>query len=847
MRIQALILVLVIGVAGLLPAQGGPLPITYLNGDVWDGNGGPLVAGRVYAVLPMPNQPTAISVPAGRTLTMQGAIVKFDGTGLNIDGTVLANASTLTAWRDDSVGGDSNGDGGGAGARGDWGGITVFGAGYLGAVDCELRFGGQDLHQGPSRPLIWGRGSSQSIRFLRTRLLGALGNAFQLENGDVRIDQCEVGFCEAVGTAPIGSADQLVTNLAHDNVVCDEWHLTQIYPAPSHQWAGTTLQLGPVHTMNGGGTFIVDDLVTIPRGKILELIGPLVVKFQPARSLFVAESQLRTSGRLVSFTSSLDDSRGGRLDKRSPGLPAAGDWDGIAGSGSVNHPAAIALSNAEIVYAGGPWTAPNPSLSVGAHCDLELFLTAISWGFGHGVVLSAAGTEQHSIRECRIEDCAGVALRGIPLHSVPHCRLNVAVRNGLGDYFETTSAVDLLGDAVIGYENYPGDALVIGAGQQRIRGNGHLTLLGRTTLKVTPGTGNAWLSVDGGGRLDLEGSGDRQIVVTSLRDDAVGGDTNKDGRATRAAPGDYGSIYLAPTAGPSSVRYLRSLFAHEAVSCDSPRAVISQVRVEFAFGVGLRVNAIHGNVLGGVAVVDSAGSGIAVDGLFDLEHVTVVGAAHYGIEKGPNRRHHIHDSIVWNCGWSNQNGFQASEVFHCNGLFAGQNGNVSVDPQLDPVSLAPLPGSPMIGAGDPGRAALRLRDVDGNCRRLENGTYGVGGVDGGPDLGAVERAPFLMTSDGESVLGGVLRLDVSGPGTFTWILLLGLQDGTFELRPYGTVLVGTSALFDLTIQPGGSPAFLAIPNAPVLTGLRFGLQALALPDGAAGLGSLTNDRECLIR
>ena len=62
---------LLLGLALMSPAQTLPTTIL-LPGDVFDGQGGPFLANRVYTSL------GGFRVPAGETLTIQpGAIIKF--------------------------------------------------------------------------------------------------------------------------------------------------------------------------------------------------------------------------------------------------------------------------------------------------------------------------------------------------------------------------------------------------------------------------------------------------------------------------------------------------------------------------------------------------------------------------------------------------------------------------------------------------------------------------------------------------------------------------------------------------------------------------------------------------
>ena len=83
------------------------------------------------------------------------------------------------------------------------------------------------------------------------------------------------------------------------------------------------------------------------------------------------------------------------------------------------------------------------------------------------------------------------------------------------------------------------------SGSLNITSGGVLTIPPGTILKMESG---ASINVGSGGVLNANGTHAAPVIITSIKDDSVGGDTNKDGDKTFPEPGDWSSIVVGGAA-----------------------------------------------------------------------------------------------------------------------------------------------------------------------------------------------------------------------------------------------------------------------------------------------------------
>ena len=561
-----------------------------------------------------------VTVASGATLTiMPGAVVKFvnapgcctNSSYLLVQGTLVANGTatqpvTFTSYLDDTVLGDTNGDGNATTpAAGNWAGIR-FEPGSSGSLTyAVIRYGGGSAWGGPSyaavdiatgttAPTLANNSISDCITGVS--LSGSAtnvtisGHTFARNSNGLTISGAAVtlngnAFTTITGSTAVSVSSGGSVNSSSVNTATGGG-LNGITVGGAINGNVTWAALGIPYVVNLGG-------LPVSSGATLTIMPGAAIKFVNPPGCCTSSAYLLVQGTLVAngtatqpvtFTSYLDDAVLG--DTNGDGnatTPAAGNWAGIrfepGSSGSLMYTA--------IRYGGGSaWGGPSygavdiatgtaaPTLGNNTITD-SITGMAVS-GTGTSVTVVSATFERNSTGLV-INSGASAAVSGSTFTDNT-TGLNAASGSSgsvTGSTFTTAAgqiAVSLSGGVTLSGNTVTGagmnDIDVSGTlsgnvtwgqvGVPYVVGTGGVTVAAGATLTIMPGVvvkfrpndlGNyCWcytsLRINGG--LVANGTATQKITFTSYRDDTVLGDTNGDGAATAPGAGDWSGIRFEP-------------------------------------------------------------------------------------------------------------------------------------------------------------------------------------------------------------------------------------------------------------------------------------------------------------
>ncbi|OHA08848.1 MAG: hypothetical protein A3B37_00670 [Candidatus Sungbacteria bacterium RIFCSPLOWO2_01_FULL_59_16] len=589
----------------------------------------------------------AVTVNAGITLAIEpNTVVKFESDAvLNMYGVIRANGLdqnrvTFTSIKDDSIGGDTNGDGSAASpAPGDWGYIGIFTTGPAASElrHADIRYGG-GLAYGAHYPALVANSASMTtvsdseisqnplgvftpgnLTLVRSRLRGN-GTAVRYQSSGGRtlaLTENEIADNANVGVETLpGSGNGVFVftgNAFRNNPVPLAIHCATPISHAGNAASGSAKNGIALYGTNCAAdvTWGSDAIPYIIQGDVYYRFGSVtvapgaVIKFDSATSTLTVHADAAftldgTEAEPITFTSIKDDSVGG--DTNGDGgatSPAPGDWGYVLwGAGSwVNRP--FSMSHVRLRYGGaiiGDGTHPMLILSLSSpgasaersleHVEISSSPTGLYARLDSDARLRLTNADFHD-NETALE-FVGSRRGALILEAsriAGNSRYGVNVRRGGGTFTfngntfldnavpvfahgnvplahanNTASGSDKNGIVLWGSDlSAPGslnaDSMPYIVEEQMYYRFGTLAIDPGAVFKFSSST--AGLLIHSDVTLQVNGTRDRPVIFTSIKDDSVGGDTNGDGDTTMPAPGDWGDIAFSANRAGTSLRFAK--------------------------------------------------------------------------------------------------------------------------------------------------------------------------------------------------------------------------------------------------------------------------------------------------
>jgi hypothetical protein len=588
------------------------------------------------------------TLAAGSTDTLEihaGCVFKAEASAaLTCEGVLRLPGSqaepiVFTALADDSVAGDTNGDGDATSpAPGAWNGIYLFGyLARLGIVEASwttFRYGGAGSYNSNLYINYSDRATFEYCRFEHSLQHGLRGS-----NSPGQLVNC--AFHANLGSGASGSSSLLsFTDCSFTDNALYAAQLSSALPAHGGGNSGSGNGLGGI-SMSGSSSgsidwpandpdfcYLLGGTATVVSSDTLRLGPGTVVKGE-------AGSQLRIDGVLMApgtaeapihLTSLADDSVGGDANNDgAASAPAPGDWNGIYLYGYLSRPGSAYLDHCHLRFGGSGdqaiLYASYSDESILRHCRIDYslhsglrqndgLLTLEHCGFAgnllHGI--TATSVTSPSIQDCSFDDNGGYgawltgSFRDMGGNSGSGNGINgIGLQGSSSGSCRWTANTGAFAYVLTGSPQFDsGDTLRLGAGVL-IKGEPS------SKLRIT-------------GILLAGGTPEEPVLFTSIRDDEWGGDTNGDGEATVPAPGDWQGLefygYLSPEGAADmehfALRYAGGSPLNAGIvfsSSDWARLRHGEIRLNAQHGLQTSGSPV---VVGHCRIVDNLGPGVHV-------------------------------------------------------------------------------------------------------------------------------------------------------------------------------------------------------------------------------------------
>jgi hypothetical protein len=304
----------------------------------------------------------------------------------------------------------------------------------------------------------------------------------------------------------------------------------------------------------GGGTYIIENSISIDSGITLAIDPGVVVKFRNEWVSFTINGNLDAQGTATSsiyFTSIKDDTVGGDTNgDGSATSPVAGDWRYM----SIGSGATTTLSYGIVRY-GGYYDGYSVYNNSGTLSVLNSTVASSSSYYG---IYHTGGTTNIATSTFNGNGSYGIYGSGSGTLSISNS--NFYNNSTAAGYFDLSSGLVVSNSGNTASGTGKRGFVINGSmsSNQTWQADGvpyiisSLTVPAGKTLTVNPNAvakfENEWANLIVNGTLNATGNSLYPIYFTSLKDDTIGGDTNADGSATSPAAGDWRYITIGSNA-----------------------------------------------------------------------------------------------------------------------------------------------------------------------------------------------------------------------------------------------------------------------------------------------------------
>ncbi len=508
-----------------------------------------------------------LTLPAGTVLKVNGVC------RMTVYGTIDANGTAvspviITSVKDDARAGNTDGDNGDA-AIGDWDGIYCYGVDNndgAGQFDYTIiAYGGNS--SGLDACLRYYTAGTSWFNNSICEYSGQHGVFVQYSSPTItdshfRYNTLNGLLCQYDTTNPIINDNQFTDNGSYailmENTTIGSYG-DNFGSGNGYNGFGVSGTISGTAIWTPGGTtfpYILTGNLYVMAGTSLYLDPAVVVKCIPGSQLYVYGSLYAsgTNGYEVTFTSVRDDSICGDTNHDGTATePAAGDWFGIYIYGDAGNDGLAQFDYCDILYGGN---------SAAIDTNLRFFVSDPDCYFNHS---SSMYSHQDGMRiegaspTITNSTISGSLLAGLNVFgtaSAPIVQNNEFNDNGtyamifndgeLQSMHGNTGSGNHYNGIYLDGNVYDNITLSSEEGLPFILGN-YVNVHTDAVLNIAAGTvfknnSDGYLYVSG--TLDVLGTSVDPVIMTSIKDDTVDGDTNSDGSTTTPSPGDWHGIRI---------------------------------------------------------------------------------------------------------------------------------------------------------------------------------------------------------------------------------------------------------------------------------------------------------------